>query len=106
MKYLFIILALAAVVSCDLQQTPSHASDGSGSLTRYRDEENRVTCWKVRGADGLSCLRDQTQQDQQNQQTRDEDSRGSGDTPAGEQFQRGPVTTSTTLRRQVEAFQL
>lgn len=107
MRILIAILVLMSLASCDMPRGVSAAKDGNGSLTRYRDEQSGVTCWKVRGADGLSCLRDLAQQDQQHQQTRAEDSRGSGDTPVGEQFQRGPVTTSTTtLRRQDEVFQL
>jgi hypothetical protein len=41
------------------------------------------------------------------QRSQAEDSRGSGYTPAGEQFQTGPVPASTpTPRSQVEVFQL
>lgn len=99
-----LLLALAAAAYADQSPSTPHAAEGNGSLTRYRDEERGVTCWKVRGADGLSCLPDLAPQCQRSQA---EDSRGSGNTPAGEQFQGGPTPASTpTPRSHREAFEL
>lgn len=100
MKNLLIILILASLYGCG----PSQTVDGQSNLIRYRDDRSGVTCWAIRGSHGISCLPDIQPQRQQTQAI---ERRPKGDTPAGEQFQTGPVPASTpTPRIQAEAFQL
>jgi len=57
MKYIIAIAAFTLLSGCG-PQGASRVDDKQTDLISYRDEGNKVTCYRVLSREGLSCLRD------------------------------------------------
>lgn len=89
-----LLLALAAAAYADQPQP---------LIDVQHDSVRGVTCWILHDR-AISCLPDSQLKRQESQAL---EHRQIGETPAGEQFQNGPVPASTpTPRSHREAFQL
>lgn len=52
-----LILGLLLLVSCNSQEPTSEIIKGQSNLFKYHDEANNVTCYKVGGTHGISCVK-------------------------------------------------
>jgi len=58
MKYIIAIAVLALLSGCGPQGAKQVDGNSDTALISYRDEANKVTCYRVLAREGLSCLRD------------------------------------------------
>lgn len=58
MKYITIVATFILMSGCGPQGTKQVDGNSDTALISYRDEANKVTCYRVLGREGLSCLRD------------------------------------------------